>query len=87
MEHLHQDERISAAIGDIFYAAVVHSGIAEIVDDGVRDNVQIADLSKLKKISDDYAPLFSKIAGVTIAPQDLVFNYLERVSTDEECSS
>lgn len=88
MEYLHQDERISAALSDIFYH-IVSRYDAHFPFTDEKGTYMVTDAAMIKGIASRYAEWFSVITKTEITEHMLFVDYIERHSEteDEECSS
>jgi hypothetical protein len=75
MEYLHQDEKIAAAIGDIFWNADLCT--ESVKDDGTWVSY---DPEKLLAQADIYAGLIKTISGIEVNPEVLVRDFMDRLA-------
>jgi len=75
MEYLHPDEKIAAAIGDIFWNADLCT--SSVKDDGTWVPY---DPEELLAQADIYAGLIKAISGIEVDPELLVKDFMDRLA-------
>lgn len=75
MEHLHQDEKIAAAISDIFFNA----DLGEAVCYDSKGHYIGHAPEKLLREAEGYSYLIKTISGIEVQPEALVKDFFERL--------